>query len=80
MTKETAFPRLGSLLRTLITAGGYRGCLVELGLDKNLDDLATETKDRQGTSFEVLEEIEDACGKALLSDCGNEWTQLFRQA
>lgn len=80
MTKDTAIPRLGYLLRALIKAGGYRGCLVELGLDKNLDDLAAEAKDRQGSAFEVLQGIEDACTKALASDCGNEWAQFFRQA
>lgn len=80
MTKETAIPRLGYLLRALIKACGYRGYLVERGLDKNLDDLAIEAKDRQGSLFEVLQGIEDACSKALASDCGHEWGQLFRQA
>lgn len=80
MTKETAIPRLGYLLRALIKAGGYRGCLVECGLDKDLDDLAAEAKDRQGSAFEVLQGIEDACSKALASDCGHEWAQFFRQA
>jgi len=80
MTKETAIPTLGYLLRALIKAGGYRGCLVELGLDKNLDDLALETKDRQSSAFDVLQGIEDACSKALSSDCGPEWARHFLQA
>ena len=42
--KQTTIPRLGYLLRALIKAGGYRGYLIERGLDKNLDDLAVEAK------------------------------------
>lgn len=79
MTKETVFPRLGQLLRALIKAGGYRSFLIEIGLDKNLDDLAGEAKDRQCSVFEVMQGIEDACSKALAEDCGHEWAQFFRQ-
>lgn len=78
--EEAAIPRLGYILRALIKAGGYRGCLVELGLDKNLDDLAAEARDRQSSAFEMLQGIEDTCSKALASDCGHEWAQFFRQA
>jgi hypothetical protein len=80
MTKITAIPRLGELLRALITAGGYRGCLVECGLDKNLDDLAVEAEGRQSSMFDMLQKIEDACRKKLVSDCGPEWAQSFQQA
>lgn len=64
----------------LIKAGGYRSFLVEIGQDKNLDDLAGETKGRQSSSFEVMQGIEDACSKALAEDLGYEWAQFFRQA
>jgi hypothetical protein len=80
MTKETAIPRLGYLLRAVIKAAGYRANLVDVGLDKDLDDLAAEAKDRQSAAFEVLQHIEDACSRALTSDCGHEWAQFFRQA
>lgn len=79
MTKETTIPRLGQLLRDLIKAGGYRSYLVERGLDKNLDDLAGNAKDRQSKSFEVMQDIEDACSEALAEDCGHEWAQFFRE-
>lgn len=78
MTKETVIPRLGYLLRALIKAGGYRGHLVAIGLDKDLDDLAIEAKDRQGTIAELMQKIEDACSKAMAMDCGYEWAQFFR--
>lgn len=78
MTKETAIPRLGYALRAVIKSGGYRSYLVECGLDKNLDDLAGEAKDRQGSAFEVMRNIEDVCCKALAEDCGHEWAQIFR--
>ena len=55
MTKENVIPRLGYFLRALIKAGGYRGHLVGIGLDKDLDDLALEAKDRQGTIAELME-------------------------
>lgn len=80
MTKETVIPRLGQLLRALIKAGGYRSFLIEIGLDKNLDDLAGEAKDRQGSAFDMMQGIEDACSKTLAEDCGHEWAQFFRQA
>lgn len=80
MTKEAGIPRLGQLLRVLIKAGGYRSCLVDQGLDKNLDDVAVETKGRQSSASEVIQGIEDACSKALAEDCGHEWGQFFRQA
>lgn len=78
MTQETIIPRLGHLLRTLIKAGGYRGHLVAIGLDKDLDDLALEAKDRQGTIAELMQKVEDACTKAVAIDCGNDWAQFFR--
>lgn len=80
MTKRTAIPPLGQLLRALIKAGNYRNFLVERGLDKNLDDLAGEAYARQSSAFELMQEIEDACCKALAEDCGYEWAQFFRQA
>ncbi|MBV1776020.1 ankyrin repeat domain-containing protein [Burkholderiaceae bacterium DAT-1] len=76
-TKETAIPRLGQALRTVIKFGGYRSYLVECGLDKNLDDLAAEARDRQASAFDVMRDIEDACTKALAADCGYEWAQFF---
>jgi ankyrin repeat protein len=80
MTKENVIPRLGYFLRALIKAGGYRGHLVGIGLDKDLDDLALEAKDRQGTIAELMQKIEDACSKAMTMDCGYEWAQFFRLA
>jgi ankyrin repeat protein len=78
MTKETAIPRLGYALRAVLKSGGYRSYLVECGLDKNLDDLAGEARDRQSSAFEVMRHIEDICSKALAEDCGYEWAQIFR--
>lgn len=78
MTKRTAIPRPGQLLRALIKAGNYRSYLVDLGLDKNLDDLAGDANARQSSAFELMQDIEDACCKALVEDCGFEWAQFFR--
>lgn len=74
---DTTVPQLGEMFRALVNAGGYRGQVTGLGLDKDLDDLAGG-KERQGTLFELLEELEDTCSKALAQDCGNEWAELMR--
>lgn len=79
MNKTTTFPSIGQLLRALIKTAGYRSPLVELGLDKNLDDLAIETENRRSSKCEVLQGIEDAVSKALAADCGNEWAKFLRQ-
>lgn len=75
---DTTVPQLGEMFRALINAGGYRGQVTGLGLDKDLDDLAGG-KERQGTLFELLEALEDTCSKALAQDCGNEWAELMRR-
>ncbi|HDR8982639.1 ankyrin repeat domain-containing protein [Burkholderia vietnamiensis] len=80
MTKETAIPRLGHVLRILISAAGYGKYLANIGLDKNLDDLAAEAKDRQSSASALLERIEQVCCEALTLDCGSEWAQFLRQA
>ncbi len=80
MTKETIIPRLGNLLRALIKAAGYRSYLVQIGEDKDLDDLANEVDMRQGSQFDRLQFIEDACANALARDCGNDWVGTFRYA
>jgi hypothetical protein len=79
MKKTTVFPHIGQLLRALIKTAGYRSPLVELGLDKNLDDLAMETENRQSSKCEVLQGIEDAVSSTLAADCGDEWAQFLRQ-
>lgn len=78
MTKNYIFPQLGQLLRTLITSAGYRGHIVNIGLDKDLDDLANES--RLGSVSDLLQAIEDACIKELALDCGIEWAQFLGQA
>lgn len=80
MSKETIIPRLGDLLRALIKAAGYRPHLVQIGQDKDLDDLANEDDERQGSRFDRLQSIEDVCSNALALDCGKDWAETFRYA
>ena len=80
MSKETIIPRLGDLLRSLIKAAGYRPHLVQIGQDKDLDDLANEADERQGSQFDRLQSIEDTCSNALARDCGKDWVETFRFA
>lgn len=72
------FPQLGLLFRALITSAGYRRRLTELGLDKDLDDLAADA--RQGSSCELMQRIEDAVQRDMAADCGVQWAQFFRLA
>lgn len=80
MSKETIIPRLGYLLRALIKAAGYRPHLVQIGQDKDLDDLVNEDDERQGSRFDRLQSIEDVCSHALALDCGKDWAETFRYA
>jgi ankyrin repeat protein len=72
------FPQLGLLLRALITSAGYRRRITDLGLDKDLDDLATDS--RRGSSCDLMQQIEDAVQRDMAADCGVQWAQLFRLA
>lgn len=75
MNKESFIPKLGFSLREAIRAIGYRGYLVEKGLDKDLDDIAAEA--RTSRIFELLECIEQKCIEKLRVDCGNQWADLL---
>ena len=72
------FPQLGFLFRALVTSAGYRRRFTELGLDKDLDDLALDA--RQGSSCDLMQRIEDAVQRDLAMDSGVQWAQLFRCA
>lgn len=72
------FPQLGPLLRALITSAGYRRRITDLGLDKDLDDLATDS--RPGSSCNLMEQIEEAVQRDMATDCGLQWAQFFRLA
>lgn len=69
-------PQLGGLFRAAVTRAGYRPRLTDLGLDKDLDDLALET--RQGSSAELLFHLEDAVQRELAKDSGEQWAQVLR--
>ncbi|WP_210546106.1 ankyrin repeat domain-containing protein [Rhodoferax sp. PAMC 29310] len=77
MTK-TIIPKLGALLRTAITRAGYRGFIATLGLDKDLDDIATEA--RPSSTADLMLGIESACSKQLGIECGGKWAQFFTVA
>jgi len=72
------FPQLGLLLRVLITSAGYRRRITDLGLDKDLDDLAIDS--RRGSSCDLMQQIEDAVQREMTADCGVQWAQFFRLA
>lgn len=75
MKPATVFPRPGYLLRALITSAGYRGYITKLGLDKDLDDLAKES--RPGSTCELMQAVEEICRNKIAEDCGAEWAQFL---
>lgn len=78
MNEELTIPRPGHVLRAAIKAAGYRCHLEGIGLDKDLDDCAIES--RPGVTSELMQKIEDACSKSLSADCGSDWAQFLRMA
>ena len=77
---KSVWPPLGFILRSLINAGGYRRYLVERGQDKDLDDIAIETKNRQSTVAARLRDIEERCAQELAKECGHDWAHFFTHA
>lgn len=65
----------GEMLRMAITRAGYRGCITNLGLDKDLDDVALGA--RPSSTCDLLVTLEDACQKQLQVDCGEDWALYF---
>ncbi len=78
MSNEAILPTPGAVLRTLITATGYRPCLNSKGLDKDLDDLALEK--RPGSNFELLQNCQAQWLRAIRADCGADWSNLIESA
>jgi hypothetical protein len=76
MAAKIPLPTLGYVLRKVITAVGYRGYVVDKGLDKDLDDLAIEA--RPGVIAELMAVLEDKYCDQIAKDCGNDWAQLIR--
>ncbi len=71
-------PELGQLFRCAVTGAGYRPRLVEIGLDKDLDDLALDA--RSSSSADLLLALEDAVQRSLAIDAGVRWAQVLRWA
>lgn len=76
MTDTTAIPRLGEALRELITRAGLRPAFDDLGLDKDLDDLAAEG--RPGAHCRLLETLETRALKLVHAKCGTAWGDLIQ--
>ena len=74
----TIFPQLGTLLRIIVTRAGYRSHLIARGLDKDLDDLATDA--RPSTSCDLMHNIEETVQQEIARDSGAQWAALFHEA
>lgn len=77
MATMIVLPRLGNLLRSVITDAGFRAFIAAKGRDKDLDDLAAEA--RPGSLFDLLTAIEDVCRRELAMQCGMEWSNLLSE-
>lgn len=76
MMSHSILPELGQVFRSIITSAGHRPRLVELGYDKDLDDLALNS--RPSSSADLLLSLEYRVEQALSSDCGTRWAYLLR--
>jgi hypothetical protein len=71
-------PRLGKVLRAIITSSGHRHAFFSTGLDKSIDGIANES--RPGSVCDLMQKAEEFWVQAVLEDCGAEWSQLGRIA
>lgn len=78
MNNSTATPSLGQILRGLLTSTGIRKHIAEIGKDKDLDDAANES--RQGSTCDLIEDIEEVVGELLAKDIGPQWADFLGQA
>lgn len=69
MKDKYLFPKLGELFRHIVTTTGYRSYFVEKGCDKDLDDMANESR----YSHELLCANEKKLWNAIGNDCGEDW-------
>ena len=69
-------PELGQVFRSIITGAGLRPQLVKDGFDKDLDDLALNS--RPSSSADLLLILESRVQQQLANDCGARWSHLLR--
>lgn len=72
---HSVLPEIGQVFRSIITGAGLRPRLVELGLDKDFDDLALGR--RPSSTADLLMGLENRIQQDLASDCGARWAQLL---
>lgn len=77
MTEKSRNINSASLLRTIISEAGYRGCLSQAAA-KNLDDIAIASPSRPFPS-EILDSVEGNLFDALREDCGVAWEKLLAE-
>lgn len=51
MATKIVLPKLGNLLRSVITDAGFRAFIADKGRDKDLDDLAAEARPGSAPDF-----------------------------
>lgn len=78
MFSRSPLPKLGEVLRHVITDAGLRPLLNERGMDKGLDDAAIEA--RPESTAELIAEIEQQLLKAVHAECGPSWHQWLDAA
>ncbi|QFU00987.1 Ankyrin repeats (3 copies) [Halomonas sp. THAF5a] len=68
----------GEILRSLVTASGYRPFFVDKGLIQDLEDQALEK--RGASNFELLQDCQIKWLQAIREDCGANWHDLVDSA
>ena len=78
MNDLAVLPTPSNVFRTLLTATGYRPCLENKGLGRDIDHLALE--ERSGSNFDLLENCQAQWLGAIRDDAGADWSNLAESA
>lgn len=78
MNHLVTLPTPSNVFRALLTATGYRPCLENKGLGRDIDHLALE--ERPGSNFDLLENCQAQWLRAIRDDAGADWSNLAESA
>lgn len=78
MNDSAVLPTPSNVFRALLTATGYRPCLENKGLGRDVDHLALE--ERSGCNFDLLENCQAQWIRAIRDDAGADWSNLAESA
>ncbi|MBW4091541.1 MAG: hypothetical protein HIU82_10585, partial [Proteobacteria bacterium] len=76
MSDGTIIPNPAKVLRELVTGAGFRSAIFKKGHDKDLDDMAIES--RGSSTCDLMMELEHMLFKFVEKDCGRNFSEFCR--